>query len=445
MLAIDQDRPVKIFLGSRTFCQYVDSPFPLYLGGMAQGISSVTLVKAASEAGYLAFFGAAGLSNETVEKAIYSLKESHAFHRVGVNFIYQPGHSEAEMQLAQLLLDHQIHAIEATAFVVPTLALSYYRAKGLRLENGKITIKNRIFAKCSRVEVFQKMVVPPQEKHLKTLLADQKISQTEYELALQVPLADAITLEADSGGHTDKQSLLALLPLIIDLKRTLFGKNALPFIGAAGGISTPQSIVAAFALGADYVVTGSINQCTVEAGTSGAVKAMLALAKISDVAMAPAADMFEMGAKVQVLKTGTQFALRSQKLWELYTQYPSLEAIPLDMIQKLEKEYFKASLSDIWTSCQAYLTEKNGQELEAAVKDDKKRMALVFRYYLGLSSKWAKEGQVDRVKDYQIWCGPSMGAFNHWASHNGLETWQSRTIAAITDTLVTETLNLESH
>jgi hypothetical protein len=42
-------------------------------------------------------------------------------------------------------------------------------------------------------------------------------------------------------------------------------------------------------------------------------------------------------------------------------------------------------------------------------------MALVFRWYLGLSSRWSNIGEKGREMDYQIWCGPSMGAFNDWA------------------------------
>ena len=39
-------------------------------------------------------------------------------------------------------------------------------------------------------------------------------------------------------------------------------------------------------------------------------------------------------------------------------------------------------------------------------------MALAFRWYLGLSSRWAIAGQTDRAMDFQIWCGPAMGSFN---------------------------------
>ncbi len=81
-------------------------------------------------------------------------------------------------------------------------------------------------------------------------------------------------------------------------------------------------------MGAAYVVTGSVNQACVESGTSDAVRKMLAEAGQADVTMAPAADMFEMGVKVQVLKRGTMFAMRAAKLYELYRAYPSLGSDP---------------------------------------------------------------------------------------------------------------------
>ena len=48
-------------------------------------------------------------------------------------------------------------------------------------------------------------------------------------------------------------------------------------------------------------------------------------------------------------------------------------------------------------------------------------MALVFRSYLGRSSNWANEGDPTRKMDYQIWCGPAMGAFNEWVKGSFLE------------------------
>src|SRR5205823_695120 len=119
-------------------------------------------------------------------------------------------------------------------------------------------------------------------------------------------------------------------------------------VGAAGGIATPASAAAAFAMGAAYVLTGSINQACLESGSSDLVREMLAQAEQADVAMAPAADMFEMGVKVQVLKRGTMFPMRAAKLYELYRAHPSLEALPAAERAALEKNFFRAPLEDIW-------------------------------------------------------------------------------------------------
>ncbi|MEZ4577272.1 MAG: hypothetical protein R2875_04460 [Desulfobacterales bacterium] len=48
-------------------------------------------------------------------------------------------------------------------------------------------------------------------------------------------------------------------------------------------------------------------------------------------------------------------------------------------------------------------------QLDAAETSPKRKMALLFRSYLGKSSKWAISGDPDRTKDYQVWCGPSHG------------------------------------
>jgi len=63
-------------------------------------------------------------------------------------------------------------------------------------------------------------------------------------------------------------------------------------------------------------------------------------------------------------------------------------------------------------------------------------MALVFRSYLGLSSKWAIAGDVKRKMDYQIWCGPAMGAFNQWVKGSFLENHENRKAAEIALNLI---------
>ena len=107
-------------------------------------------------------------------------------------------------------------------------------------------------------------------------------------------------------------------------------------------------------MGAAYIVTGSVNQSCVEAGTSDVVRRMLAQAQQADVAMAPAADMFEMGVRVQVLKRGTLFAMRAAKLYELYRAYTGLDQLPTTDRESLEKTIFRAPIETIWDQTREY-------------------------------------------------------------------------------------------
>ena len=265
---------------------------------------------------------------------------------------------------------------------------------------------------------------PPPADMLRTLVEAGKLTAEEARLGARVPLATDITVEADSGGHTDNRPLVALLPTMLALRdemETALGTPGSIRVGAAGGLGAPSSVAAAFALGAAYVLTGTVNQAAVESGLSEDGKKMLAQADIADVAMAAAADMFELGVKLQVLKRGTLFAARANRLYDLYRAYDSLESIPTPIRKELEDKIFTATFDTIWAETEAFWREREPAQAELALSNPKHRMALVFRWYLGQSSRWAIAGDGGRRADFQIWCGPAMGAFNTWVKGSFLE------------------------
>jgi PfaD family protein len=275
---------------------------------------------------------------------------------------------------------------------------------------------------------------PAPEAILKQLLERGKITEQEAALARRVPLAEDITVEADSGGHTDNRPLTAIFSTLQGLGLRLqekFGFTT-PFrLGAGGGVGTPMAVAAAFSLGASYVVTGSVNQPCVESGTSPLAKAMLCEATISDMMMAPAADMFEMGVKVQVLKKGTMWPVRGQKLYELYKTHEAWEQISEADRQNLERDLFRDRFENIWAGTRAFFEQRDPSQVEKAEKNPKHKMALVFRWYLGMGSRWAMQGIEDRKMDYQIWCGPALGAFNEWVKGTFLAAPAERRVAQI--------------
>jgi PfaD family protein len=247
-------------------------------------------------------------------------------------------------------------------------------------------------------------------------------------------MADDITVEADSGGHTDNRPLVCLLPTMLALRDSIQAeyKYQSPVrVGAAGGISTPSSALAAFMMGAAYIVTGSVNQSCLEAGTSGHTRQLLSQAGMADVAMAPSADMFELGVKVQVLKRGTLFPMRAQKLYDLYSRFDSIEQIPIDEREKLEKLIFQRDIESIWQDTVKFFTERDPVQIERAADNPKRKMALIFRWYLGLASRWSNSGEKGREMDFQIWCGPSMGSFNDWVRGTYLSDPKNRRVVDV--------------
>jgi trans-AT polyketide synthase, acyltransferase and oxidoreductase domains len=142
--------------------------------------------------------------------------------------------------------------------------------------------------------------------------------------------------------------------------------------------------------------------------------------------MAPAVDMFEMGVKLQVLKRGTMFAMRGNKLYDIYKKYGSIEEISEKEKANLEKTIFKMSLEEVWQNTETFFNDRDPRQVEKANKDPKHKMALIFRWYLGLSSRWANAGVEDRQVDYQVWCGPAMGAFNEWTRDTFLSETKNR-------------------
>jgi PfaD family protein len=422
-------------LGSAEFLHDHALKYPYMTGAMANGIASVEIVEAMSRAGMLGSFGAAGLSLDRIAQAIDRLQKNLGEAPYCINLIHSPSEPAHEMATAELLLQKGVPHVEASAFLDLTPAIVRYRAAGFKGGVAGLAVPlNRVIAKISRVEVATKFLSPPPERMLRDLVAAGHITQQQATLAARFPVADDVTAEADSGGHTDNRPAITLLPTILALRDRLqrqFRYPNVPRVGLAGGISTPAAAAAAFAMGAAYIVTGSVNQACVESGSSDAVRKMLAEAGQADVAMAPAADMFEMGVKVQVLKRGTMFPMRAAKLFELYRAYPSWEAIPEAERVQVEKTFFRSRFEEVWTTTKEFFLRRDPTQLAKAEADPKVRMALVFRWYLGLSSRWANAGEDGRQVDYQVWCGPAMGAFNEWAKGSSLESPKNRTVVGV--------------
>ena len=425
------------WLGDRGFQETHNVRFAYVGGAMARGIGSAALVIELGKMGALGMFGAAGLAPKVVEKALTEIGSALDPGGLswGSNLIHSPNEPALENEIVELYLRLGVKRVSASAYMALTPAIVRYACSGLsRAEDGSVLRHNYVFAKISREEVATHFLSPAPGKILEQLVAEQKLTAEEAEIAAGIPLAEDIIIESDSGGHTDNRPLNALFPAIMCLRDRLareFSYDRPIRLGAAGSLGTPVSVAGAYALGAAFVLVGTVHQAAVESGVSDSSRRLLAQAQLADVAMTASADMFELGVKVQVLQRGTMMAVRGNQLYDLYNRYNSIEEIPADQRANIEKNIFRQTLEEIWQQTVEFFTRTDPLQIEKATQNPKHKMALIFRWYIGSSSQWPIIGEESRQIDYQLWCGPAMGAFNRWVAGSFLEAPEQRTVQQI--------------
>ncbi|PIT06151.1 hypothetical protein TSA1_18045 [Bradyrhizobium nitroreducens] len=431
-------------LGARSFRDEYGIKFAYIAGSMYKGISSKELVVRMGRAGFMGFLGTGGMPLEEIESDIQYIKaELREAYSYGCNLLHSPESPALEDAVVDILLRHRVRFVEASAYMQITPALVRYKLSGLsKAADGTIVRRHRIIAKVSNTEVARAFLQPPSQRIVQSLLANGQITAEQADIAGQVPTADDICVEADSGGHTDQGVAFALFPAIAQVRDEVVAHRRYHYpvhLGAAGGIGTAHAALAAFMLGADFIVTGSINQCTVEAGTSDAVKDMLQEVDVNDTDYAPAGDMFEIGAKVQVVKKGVFFPARANKLYELYRRHNSIDEIDPATRRQIEEKYFALSLDQVWEETKLYLSRKSPTELDRAKQSAKHKMALIFKWYFARSTRLAMTGVVRNKVDFQIQCGPALGAFNQRVKGTALENWRNRHVDQIAFVILEET------
>ncbi|NSL85657.1 PfaD family polyunsaturated fatty acid/polyketide biosynthesis protein [Chitinophaga sp. Mgbs1] len=411
-------------LGNKSYKEDYNLKYAYAAGAMAHGIASRELVVKMGRAGMIGYFGTGGLKKNEIESAIIDiqqhLKNGEAY---GMNLLR--GSRESEM--IDLLLKYKVRNIEAASYVEVTPQLVHLRLSGLKQQgDGAIFIPTRIMVKVSRPEVANAFLRPPEPQMIEKLLSEGLVTKEEAILGRSIPMVDDICVEADSGGHSDHGVAFALLPTILRKRNELmkqYGYLKNIRVGAAGGIGTPEAAAAAFILGADFILTGSINQCTVESAANDIVKDMLQSMNVQDTVYAPAGDLFETGAKVQVLKKGVFFPLRANILYDLYRYHNSLDEIDVAIKEKVERSFFRKSFNEI---CEDVASYYSWNDVDVKSLSPKQKMAYVFRWYFGFTAKLAIHGVKERQVDFQIHTGPALGAFNQWVKGSGLENWRNR-------------------
>ncbi|MBB5862366.1 PfaD family polyunsaturated fatty acid/polyketide biosynthesis protein [Xanthomonas arboricola] len=403
-------------------------------GAMYKGISSADLVIAMGRAGMLGYLGAGGMTFDALEVALVRIRERlPGGEAYGMNLLCSLDRPDIEDHTVDMYLHHGVRFVEAAAFIRITPSLVRFRLHGIRRDaHGHAVSPRRILAKVSRPEVASAFMRPPPEEIVRALVAAGRLTAEEAEIGAGIPMSEDICVESDSGGHTDQGVAFALLPAMFALRDAAMkehGYRRRIRVGAAGGIGTPHAVAAAFIMGAAFVMTGSINQCTVEAGTSDAVKDILQELNVQDTCYAPAGDMFELGARVQVARRGLFFPARANKLYELYQRFGSIEDIDAQTRQQIQDKYFQRSFEAVWEETMAYYARVMPDKIGEIERNPRHKMALIFKWYFVHTTRLAMQGVAEGKVDYQIHCGPALGAFNQWVRDTPLVPWRNRRVA----------------
>ncbi|SFR98070.1 ACP S-malonyltransferase [Anaeromicropila populeti] len=411
-----------------TYCNYV-------VGGMGNGISSEQLVTKLGESKIIGFLGTYGRDIEKVERELSKIKmKLSSFQTVGMNLVYNMSEPEKMRDYFELLYKYDLKLIEISSYLNITPNVVEYRLKGLsKTSDNAIHTKHHIFVKVSRIEVAELFMSPPPEKLIQKLLEENRITKEEAELGRNISVCSCLCIE--SGKDMDigmGQLLIESMKKRRDLVREKYKITNQIYIGLAGGIGTPVMAANAFELGAEYITTGSINQCTVEAGTSEKVKNILSEINLFDTTYVPSKILFEWGGKCSVVKKGTFFPYRANKLYELYSQFDNLSEIDEDTKNQLERKYFNKSFLEICS--EIYKTQGNAEEL----LKDRNTMISVFKWYFDYAVMEAIKGNSESQTSFLIYSTPAMGSFNEWVKGSEWEDWRNRHVDEIAMKIMSE-------
>ncbi|WP_412540280.1 hypothetical protein R8Z50_31375 [Longispora sp. K20-0274] len=234
-----------VTLGSAAFRADYGVKYAYLAGALPSAVTSVDLCLRLGKAGLLGFYGAEHMPLGAVDAALDELRDTP----FGMEL---PAAHEDD--LVDRYLAAGVRYVDATGYSEPTPALLRYRfAAGPR----------QLLLNVASPAAAEAFLRPPSGAALRAAGLAPEASDAGP------PVATDIAVLGGNVAH-----LLALVRM-----RDRLGSPTR--IGYGGGLGTPEGVAAAFVLGADFVVAGSVNHPTPEAGATDEVRDALAALDVS--------------------------------------------------------------------------------------------------------------------------------------------------------------------
>lgn len=425
-------------LGSPDFREKYRVKYSYIIGGMGKGISGSNLVAKVCNNGILGFLGTEGLEEIDVERMIKQtqsmIKNDSVF---GINITQDYFEKERIPSLVDICLKYNVKAVEISNFISITKDLVRYKVKGMRINEKGQYEGNSIVAKVSQTALASEFLKPAADDILRQLLNENEINMSEYELAKKVPLVDDLCLLGDCAYETERGNLVSMLDEVLSIRKRIVEQSDkellfIPRVGCAGGIGTPKIAAMYFYMGADFVLTGSINQCATEAVLAKSIKCLLNGLTVCDCTYVPSEKFFELDKNVQVVKKGVFFPSRAKLLKSLYEVNDSIDMISDNMKTYLKNKMFHMDLEDYYQNMKKTLNEK---QVVLADANPKYKMALIFKQYIKNAFMLATDiGDNDtNFVDVGLYCSSALGCFNEAVKGTYMEDYSKLSVVDIAD------------
>ncbi len=428
-------------LGSNDFKKAYQLDYAYVVDSMDHGISSKTMVENLAKKGMLSFLSTNGRAlSEISDDLKYLSKALESIPTLyGINISYQHSDDERLNKLIELAYLYQIKVIEYTGrYQIPDKLIEY-RLRETEKGSGQL---NNLFVKASSMDIIDRFLEPVPEKILTQLYQKAKITKEVMLEATHTPLANALCIATDSGSETMHDSFGVLLPYVRQKVAILNQKHQYRedvFVGV-GGVGIPDAIASAFLIGVDFVLSHSINYCTVEAEIAPFSKKLLVEATILDTCFAPNKDfLFESNQKIQLLKKGILFPGRAMQLYDIFKRYKSINDVDSHTLISLENKMYGQDLETVWDNiAQELIAENKAELIEKAKLNPRYHMYLLFMHYYDRSLNAAIKGEESNRLNFQLHCNPVLGLLNQELKDNELKEWERRKVADLGEWLMVE-------
>lgn len=413
-------------LGDAMFRREYGVRYAYVAGSPMPGTRTPAMAKALARAGLLGLLDAFPDDEPCAVTIRRLVDELGSVERLGVSVRpdapFVPGpHREAD--ILDAALDAGLRNAEAMAYAHPTPALVRFRFHGAhRTPVGQPVAVQRLLVHVGSADTAQSFLDPAPTALVDTLVNRGALTADEGAIARELPVASDLCTHADGRSPVELTTLLPTLQRLRDRATERHGTRVR--VGAGGALGTPEALACAFFLGADFVLPGAVHLTSPESGLPSELRHRLATLQLGDTTNAPAADGFSFGARAPVVKKGTFFPARAQKLHDLFRFYGSLDAIPRDHRNALET-HFDPSLASL-------LPTPNTDD----PIDGQTALAEAFTHYFRNSLRWTLEGNPEHKLDHQIPCDESLAAFNLFVEGSDLEDPAKRGVVAVAQRLM---------